>query len=353
MKLLFTLLIGLLLNIQLIANDSIDECNENDGFINESLYHKKITDQGSLGVCTGYSIAQLYTALAPHRNSSQQEISPLFVSFHSKVAGHYSKLGRSLKHNRKILYSRLEGGHFKAFFDDFKEAYPCRPKYVEKFIYTLAKTKRNKLALQKTIDLMKLYKKKRNKINESDFKQLNVDYKNSWILLDYIRLNGFKKKKRKFGVFYLRTLYYFFVTRNKKEEGERENVFKDYKVSSYSLFYNSPDKLIKIILKNLKNHNMPPIGLTYQISQLTEDQTSSGQIKSHSSLIIGTACKNRKRYFLIRNSWGGKKRLRAPFSSAQKSGDYDGDFYLSVADLKKTWANGKGSIYVTRKIKKN
>ena len=342
------LLIFFLLNSLHLYSDSQEEkyeCGDDEGFVNETLTYKKITSQGAVGICSSHSLAQTYTALSKNHHSKELDVSPLFIALNSKVKGSDSKFLNNLFNKKKYSYSRLSGGNYRSYFKDFKKIAPCSPRSVEKFLYKLTKTKSNGRALTKAIAFLKFYKKNKKRISKEEIKKLDLDYSSASIFIDYLKKYGFARKRMQLRKSYLGTIYNFFLHQCRKNEENKENLFKDYTIKYFDVEFLTKDGVLKKLDESFTKEKRNPIGLSYKIKRLYK---KTGKAGNHSSIIYGKICRNHKLLYLIRNSWGGCT-LEETLISQKKCDQYDGDFLLTTDELKKTWTNDYGGIYVLKK----
>ena len=343
-----------LLIFSFIAKAKKKNCLKGTRIINKTIYQTPVTHQNDLGICYAHSSVGVYRALYEDIYSSKAHLSPILLAFHSSLEGFKTKgvLG-SFFSRKSSLVSKLEQGFFKGGFEDTDDIPFTKKGAIEKFIYSFSKIDSLKASLEKIEEFLMYYDLHTSKVALAGAKNLNFGEKEVFLLSNYLSQNGFIKKKNSNRHSYMKTLYAFFLHEFTEIPNSDVKKVASYKVKEYTLDFRSRNYLLKKLNKHFTKEKKFPIGLNFKIGNLLNDRKNN---EVHSVFIYGKTCQKGKLYYLVRNSWGGKtlkERVNQdPDDIPITEETIKGDFWLSEEDLKKTWKNKIGALYILKPKKR-
>ena len=349
----YTFLFFLLL-FSSLAKAKKKTCLKGTRIINETIYQTPITQQSDLGICYAHSSVGVYRALYEELYSSKAHLSPILLAFHSSLEGFKTKgLLGSFFSGKSSLVSKLEQGFFKGGFEDTDDIPFTKKGAVEKFIYSFSKIESLKTSLEKIEEFLIHYDLYGSGVALEGAKNLNFGEKEVLLLSGYLSQNGFIKKKNSSRNSYMRTLYAFFLHKFTEIPNSEIKKVASYKVKEYTLNFRSRNNLLQKLNKYFTKERNFPVGLNFKISNLLNDRKNN---EVHSVFVYGKTCQKGKLYYLVRNSWGGKtlkERINQdPDDIPLTEESIKGDFWLSEEDLKKTWKNKIGALYILKAKKR-
>ena len=357
---------GLLLSSNVYAKKESDTELDQQMVINTRILEKNVSKQAGLGICYAHSSALIYETLYEEYYRKKVEISPLFLAFHVATHGYKTKKLRKRKHKKKSLLEKITSGYFSNTFKDISGMTPLPKLYVEDFLLAFGKTKSLKSSLEKVVSffekyeeshekkLINLFEKQEEKKPPFTLKrtvdELDLSLPEAKTLYQYILTCGFTKKNGQFINSHTKTLYNFFL-HNSRKMNNKESLKKlnFVKLSSYYRSGSGKKTLLKLLEKNFTADKDLPIAISYTVKNLINNNLDNG---THSSFIFGKGFHKGTRYWLIRNSWGGKgvDGILPPFPENKdllNSKDIDGDFWVNDAQLKRTWETG-GAVHILK-----
>lgn len=362
------------------------ECTSNSTIINEYLYHQDPSNQGSLGVCYAHSAANIYGSIYQQTHGEFVLPSPLMLSIYSGVKGYKTSPFKVASFSKKVFYlspiigwqtyfydkfygrkkglvDRITGGYFGETFTDAASIQPCTMESIDWFIHLQTQSLDEEQSLELFYEYIsylghtKSSYGKRSKLDENAMIThmeakgfyINAEIKERFAAINhYIEMHGFTRNNLTGQVFVKKTFADFLLRRCYEFNSGRKFGKLKFKIESYFAFLTGRRNLIAKLDKHFSNSQSLPVEIAYCFGHLT-DQEDCGY---HSSVIYGKSCVQDKLYFLVRNSWGGKS-LRDRYVKPGSQHSRNGDYWMSIDDLKKSWTKGKGELNFVRNLKAN
>lgn len=362
--------------------------------VDSYLYQSSLLNQKDMGVCYAHSAAQIYNSLYHDIYGESVLVSPLSLSLNESAFGYKSGSFRHASLRQKLLWmipvlgwsdllakkqlkspkliDLLDGGFCEKTLKDTKKFKICPHGAIENFLSICGQEQGREMMLDimhKYVRWAYYYSKQTgisfppspayfrlpNAATDQCVSQAQIRL---WALYDFLRKHPLEKHPVSGKPHAKRNVVMFLQNLCKSQSLKNLVSGKDYKIKHVSDSAFRVSDALWAHLSTNRSTRLAEIGYCVKYLQHGHSQKGCGP---HSSVVYGVACRQGRREFLIRNSWGGmtlaeqRRRGNLPLDE-EKISRHDrmrGDFWVTEGYL--STALMSSNLVISRKsaIKKS